>query len=85
MPELRGRLLTGREAFRPSEPRHSPDKAMPSYYIKNEICKWNFQCVVCVFRFPMEGVFIRSWGSSTDLVEVVTHQVAADWPSHMVS
>jgi hypothetical protein len=43
---------------------------------------------VCV-RFSTGGVFIGSWGSSTDLVEAVTHQVVADrvgrlpppWPS----
>jgi hypothetical protein len=34
--ELQGGLLIGREALRPSEPHHSPDKAMPSYYTKNE-------------------------------------------------
>jgi hypothetical protein len=30
-------LSTGREALWPSEPRHFPDKATPSYYTKNEI------------------------------------------------
>jgi hypothetical protein len=34
--ELRGGLPTGWEALRPSEPHHSPGKAMPSYYTKNE-------------------------------------------------
>jgi hypothetical protein len=33
--ELRGGL-PGREALRPSESHHSPDKVMPSYYTKNE-------------------------------------------------
>jgi hypothetical protein len=28
--------MIGLEALRPTEPRHSPDKAMPSYYTKNE-------------------------------------------------
>jgi hypothetical protein len=36
MLELRGGLPTGQEALRPLEPRHSPDKAMPSYYTKNK-------------------------------------------------
>jgi hypothetical protein len=34
--ELQGGLLIGREALRPSEPHHSPDKAMPSYYTKKQ-------------------------------------------------
>jgi hypothetical protein len=34
--ELRGGLPTGQEALWPSEPDHSPDKATPSYYTKNE-------------------------------------------------
>jgi hypothetical protein len=29
------------------------------------------------------GVFIGPWGSSNDLVEVVTHQVAVGRPSHV--
>jgi hypothetical protein len=36
-----------------------------------------------VSTFTGRGVFIGSWGSSTDLVEVVTHQVAADRTSHV--
>jgi hypothetical protein len=32
----RGGLPIGREALRPSEPHHSPNKATPSYYTKNE-------------------------------------------------
>jgi hypothetical protein len=32
---LQGGLPTGREALRPSEPQHSPDKVTPSYYTKN--------------------------------------------------
>jgi hypothetical protein len=34
--ELRGGLLIGWEALWPSGSLHSPDKAMPSYYTKNE-------------------------------------------------
>jgi hypothetical protein len=34
--ELRGGFPTGQEALQPSEPRHSPNKATPSYYTKNE-------------------------------------------------
>jgi hypothetical protein len=33
--EVRGGLPTGQEALHPSEPHHSPNKAMPSYYTKN--------------------------------------------------
>jgi hypothetical protein len=44
MLELRGGLPTGPEALRPTEPRHSSNKATPSYHTKNEsfasgICK----------------------------------------------
>jgi hypothetical protein len=31
--------------------------------------------MVCVLTFTNRWVFIGSWGSSTDLAEVVTHQV----------
>jgi hypothetical protein len=42
--------------------------------------------VVCVYSdFHRTGVFIVSWGSSTDLVEAVTHQVVADRPTHVAS
>jgi hypothetical protein len=34
--ELQGGLLIGREALWPSEPHHSPDKARPCYYTKND-------------------------------------------------
>jgi hypothetical protein len=34
--ELEGGLPLGCEAIRLSEPRHSPDKATPRYYTKNE-------------------------------------------------
>jgi hypothetical protein len=34
--ELGGGLPIGRESLRPSEPHHSPNKATPSYYTKNE-------------------------------------------------
>jgi hypothetical protein len=40
--------------------------------------------MVCVCSdFYWSGVFIGLWGSSIDLAEVVTHQVAADRPSHV--
>jgi hypothetical protein len=48
-PELRGELLIGWEALRPSEPRHSPDKAMPSYYTKNESFAIGISKVAYVF------------------------------------
>jgi hypothetical protein len=35
--ELRGGLPIGQEALQPSELCHSPNKATPSYYTKNEI------------------------------------------------
>jgi hypothetical protein len=45
---------------------------------------WNLQNVVCVCRLSLVGgVFIEPWGSSTDMAEVVTHQVAVGWPCHM--
>jgi hypothetical protein len=34
--ELQGGLPIDWEALQPSEPRHFPDKATPSYYTKNE-------------------------------------------------
>jgi hypothetical protein len=78
--KLRGGLSIGLEALRPSEPRHFPDKATPNYYTKNEsftseIFKMWYVC----FHFHRRGrgVFIVPWGSFTDLVEAVTHQVVA--------
>jgi hypothetical protein len=45
---------------------------------------WNLQNVVCVCRLsPVGGVFIGPWGSSIDLVVVVTRHVAANRPSHV--
>jgi hypothetical protein len=61
MLELLVGLVTGREALWPSEPHHSPDKAIPSYYsMKESFCKWNLQkCDVCVdFHRWGGGVFI---------------------------
>jgi hypothetical protein len=43
----------------------------------------SLKCGVCVSTFPGRGVFIVPWGSSTDMAEVVTHQVAVGWPCHM--
>jgi hypothetical protein len=79
--ELRGGIPIGQEALQPSESRHSPNKAMPSYYTKKEsfasgISKMWCVCV-CVSTFTGWGVFIGPWGSSTDLTEAVTHQVMA--------
>jgi hypothetical protein len=39
--------------------------------------------VVCALISIDRGVFIRLWGSSTDLAEVVTHQMVAGRPSHV--
>jgi hypothetical protein len=73
----------GWEALGPSEPRHSPNKATLSYYTKNESVASGISKMWCMLRFPREGVFIGSWGSSTDLAEAVTQKVAAGWPSRM--
>jgi hypothetical protein len=40
--------------------------------------------VVHVLISTYRGVFIRIQGGVTDLVKSVTHQVVADWPSHVV-
>jgi hypothetical protein len=77
--------LTSWEALRPSEPRHSPDMATPSYYTKNEsFASGISKCGVCQIFTSME-VFIGPWRSSNDLAEVVTHHVVAGRPSHMAS
>jgi hypothetical protein len=49
---LRGGLLIGREALRPSEPHHSPDKATPSYYTMNESIASGISKMWCVYSFP---------------------------------
>jgi hypothetical protein len=49
-PELRGGLPIGQEAFRPSEPYHSPDKATPIYYTKNVSFTSGISKVWCVYR-----------------------------------
>jgi hypothetical protein len=48
MLELRGEFLIGQEALRPSEPRHSPDKATPSYYTKKESFASEISKMLCV-------------------------------------
>jgi hypothetical protein len=77
VPELRG-VLTGREALRSSEPRHSPDKATPSYYSKNESFASEISKSWCVSTFIMRGVFIGVNKTSTDLEKLV-----AGRPSHV--
>jgi hypothetical protein len=47
--ELQGGLLTSREALWPSELHHSPDKAMPSYYTKNNSFASGISKMWCVF------------------------------------
>jgi hypothetical protein len=50
-----------REALRPSEPRHSPDMAMPSYYTKNETFASGISNMWCVcVDFHHEGGIYRS-------------------------
>jgi hypothetical protein len=84
--DLQGGLLTGQEALWPSEPHHSPDKATPSYYTNKESFASGISKMwcVCVSTFTSRGVFIGPWGSSTNLAEAVTRQVAVGRPSHMV-
>jgi hypothetical protein len=82
--ELRGGLPIGQEALWPSEPHHSPDKARPSYYTKNESFASGISKMWCVSsHFHCRGVFIGPWGSSTDLENSVWCQVVAGRPSHM--
>jgi hypothetical protein len=70
--------------LRPSEPCHSPDKAMPSYYTKNgSFASGISKSVVCVLNFISRGVFIGVLGGVTDLIKSVTRQVLAGQPSHV--
>jgi hypothetical protein len=58
--------------------------ATPSYDTKNDSFASGISKVWCVYSdFHRRGVFIGPWGTSTDLVEAVTHQVVADPPSHV--
>jgi hypothetical protein len=67
----------GQQALWPSEPRHSPDKAMPIYYTKNESFASGISKMWCVLSFPPQGVFIGPWRSSTDFEKLVWHQVVS--------
>jgi hypothetical protein len=84
-PKLRGGLPTGWEALRPLEPLHSPYKATPNYYTKNESFGCGISKVWCVCRLsPRGGVFIGVNGTSTNLEKSVWCQVvAAGRPSHV--
>jgi hypothetical protein len=74
----------GREGLRPSEPFHSPDKATPSNYTKNESFARGISKMWCVSsHFHCREVFIGPCGSSTDLEKSVWCQVVASQPSHM--
>jgi hypothetical protein len=58
LPHLSKLEPIGQEALWPSEPHHSPDKAMPSYYTKNEgfasgISKW-----WCLCRLSPRGEYL---------------------------
>jgi hypothetical protein len=80
--ELRGGLPTGREALRPSEPRHCPDKATPSYYTKNESFASGISKMWYVSsHFHYRGIFIGPWRSSTNLEKLVWCQVVASQPA----
>jgi hypothetical protein len=84
--ELRGWLPIVREALRPSEPRHSIDKATPSYYTKKKSFASGISKMWCVcVDFHRSGVFMGPCGSSTDLVEAVTCHVAAGRPMSLAS
>jgi hypothetical protein len=50
--ELRGGLPTGWEALQQSEPRHSLEKATPSYYTKNESFASGIMKMCRGFSFP---------------------------------
>jgi hypothetical protein len=58
-------------------PCHSPDKAMPSYYTKNESFASGISKLWCVSTFTMRGVCIWLNGASTDLERPVWRQVVA--------
>jgi hypothetical protein len=69
--ELRGRLLTSREALRPSEPHHSPNKVTPSYYTKNVSFASEISIMWCVcVDLHHEGPFIEAEGSLYRLNQV---------------
>jgi hypothetical protein len=76
--------MTGREALRPLEPRHSPNKATPIYYTKNESFASGIFKMWCVSsHFHHRGVFIGPWGSSTNLDKLVWCVVVAGRPTHV--
>jgi hypothetical protein len=56
-PSYEGGLPIGREALRPSEPHHSPDKATPRYYSKNESFTSGISKIWCVSSY-----FHYRWG-----------------------
>jgi hypothetical protein len=53
--ELRGGLPIGWEALQPSEPHHSPDKATPSYYTKNESFASGISKIWCLLISTVGG------------------------------
>jgi hypothetical protein len=61
VPKLWGRLPTCWEALYPSEPHHSPNKAMPSYYTKNESFASEIFKVWCVCRLSPWGGYLYEW------------------------
>jgi hypothetical protein len=71
---------TRRSPDRPSEPHHSPDKAL--HHGMRALQVESPKCGVSP-HFHHRGVLIGPWGSSTDLEKSVWHQVVACRPSHM--
>jgi hypothetical protein len=76
----------GQEALRPLEPRHSADKATPSYYTMNESFASGISKIWCVSSLlHHRGVFIGLWGSSADFEKSVWHQLVAGPPGGAAS
>jgi hypothetical protein len=70
--KLQGGLPIDREALQPSEPRHSPHNAMPSYYTMNGSFTSGISKMWCVLISTGRGVFIGVQGGVTDLVKLVS-------------
>jgi hypothetical protein len=71
MLELSGGFLTGQGGLRPSEPYHSPNKVMPSYYTKSESFASGISKMwcVCLLTSTIGGIY-RAVGELHRLGEV---------------